>query len=102
VVDYWNRVDEDLELELDVLDDLSGEGKEVGAFDIRSTSVAPLMNLCCASIATLLHLCCTSVACRALESRVPSVLTSVFYAVAFTWLALLLSHPRPFPPPPPH
>jgi hypothetical protein len=29
IIDYWNKVDEDLELDLDVLDDLSGEAAEV-------------------------------------------------------------------------
>ena len=28
-MEYWNRVDDDLELELDVLDDVAGEGAEV-------------------------------------------------------------------------
>jgi len=32
VVQYWNKVDEELELDLDVLDDLKGEAKEVCSF----------------------------------------------------------------------
>merc|ERR1719316_2064828 len=31
VVDYWNNVDEELELDMDVLDDLVGEAKEIAA-----------------------------------------------------------------------
>ena len=29
VVDYWNNVDDNIELEMDVLDDIFGEAKEV-------------------------------------------------------------------------
>ena len=28
-MDYWNNIDADLELEMDVFDDVAGEGKEV-------------------------------------------------------------------------
>ena len=29
IVEYWNNIDKQLELDMDVLDDLSGEGKEI-------------------------------------------------------------------------
>ena len=29
VIEYWNNIDGDLELEMDVLDDIEGEAKEV-------------------------------------------------------------------------
>ena len=29
IIDYWNKVDKDLELQLDIIDDFFGEGKEV-------------------------------------------------------------------------
>lgn len=31
LIDYWNNIDEDLELEMDVLDDIEGEAKEIRA-----------------------------------------------------------------------
>lgn len=45
VVKYWNRVDEDLELDMDVLDDLSGEGAEVTENNPWLTYGAPLHRL---------------------------------------------------------
>lgn len=45
IVDYWNKVDEELELDLDVLDDLSGEAKEVCSFSPWLTYAMPLHRL---------------------------------------------------------
>jgi len=45
VVDYWNNVDKDLELDLDILDDLQGEAKEVIANSPFLTYGAPLHGL---------------------------------------------------------
>ena len=45
VVDYWNGIDDDLELEMDVLDDLIGEAKEVTRFNPWITYGEPLHRL---------------------------------------------------------
>mmetsp|Transcript_25800 Transcript_25800/g.68958 ORF Transcript_25800/g.68958 Transcript_25800/m.68958 type:complete len:352 (-) Transcript_25800:125-1180(-) len=45
VAAYWNKVDEELELDLDVLDDLSGEAKEVVGFSPWLTYGLPLHRL---------------------------------------------------------
>ena len=45
VVNYWNGIDEDLELEMDVLDDLIGEAKEVTRFNPWITYGEPLHRL---------------------------------------------------------
>lgn len=45
VVDYWNSIDEDLELEMDVLDDLEAEAKEVKGPNPWLTYGAPLQRL---------------------------------------------------------
>lgn len=45
VVKYWNKVDEDLELDMDVLDDLSGEAAEVCEDNPWLTYAAPLHRL---------------------------------------------------------
>lgn len=45
VVQYWNRVDEDLELDMDVLDDLAGEAAEVTEANPFLTYAAPMHRL---------------------------------------------------------
>lgn len=45
VVEYWNKVDEELEIDLDVLDDLGGEAKEVCGFSSWLTYAQPLHRL---------------------------------------------------------
>ena len=42
IVEYWNRVDEDLELSMDVLDDLAGEAEEVAQVNPWLTYGEPL------------------------------------------------------------
>lgn len=42
VTSYWNNIDQDLELDLDVLDDLAGEGKEVHEFNPWLAYAEPL------------------------------------------------------------
>ena len=45
VVDYWNQIDNDLELDMDVLDDVKAEAKEVAAFNPWVTYAPPLHRL---------------------------------------------------------
>ena len=45
VVQYWNEIDEDLELDMDVLDDLEGEAAEVNEAQPWLTYGAPLHRL---------------------------------------------------------
>jgi len=45
VVEYWNGIDEDLELDMDVLDDLTGEAGEVAEGNSWITYGAPLHRL---------------------------------------------------------
>jgi hypothetical protein len=45
VVSYWNNVDEELELEMDVLDDLAGEAKEVYEHNPWMTYATPMHRL---------------------------------------------------------
>eukprot|EP01034_Spumella_vulgaris_P028939 gene28939-35894_t len=45
VVSYWNRVDQELELNMDVVDDLCGEAKEISKFNPWLTYGEPLQRL---------------------------------------------------------
>lgn len=45
VVDYWNNIDSELELEMDVLDDFIGEAAEIQAFNGFLTYGEPLHRL---------------------------------------------------------
>lgn len=42
VIDYWNNIDKELELELDVLDDVAGDASEVKSFNPWITYGEPL------------------------------------------------------------
>jgi hypothetical protein len=45
IVDYWNNIDQQLELEMDILDDLSGEAAEVTSNNNWLTYGEPLHRL---------------------------------------------------------
>lgn len=45
VVEYWNQVDQMLELNMDVLDDLAGEGKEIKGFNPWLSYTEPLQRM---------------------------------------------------------
>ena len=45
IVDYWNNIDSELELEMDVLDDLLGEASEVMSVNPWLTYGEPLHRL---------------------------------------------------------
>jgi hypothetical protein len=45
VVNYWNNIDTELELEMDVIDDLSGEAREIHRFNPWLTYGEPLHRL---------------------------------------------------------
>eukprot|EP01034_Spumella_vulgaris_P028940 gene28940-35895_t len=45
IVSYWNHIDKDLELDMDVLDDLCGEAKEIGTWNPWLTYGEPLQRL---------------------------------------------------------
>ena len=45
IVDYWNSIDEKLEVDIDVLDDFSGEAREVSVVNGWLTYGEPLHRL---------------------------------------------------------
>lgn len=45
IVEYWNNIDSQLELEMDVLDDLKGEALEVHSFNPWLTYALPIQRL---------------------------------------------------------
>lgn len=45
IVDYWNNIDNDLELDMDVLDDLEGEAKEIAAVNPWLNYAEPMHRL---------------------------------------------------------
>ncbi len=45
IVEYWNDIDSDLELSMDVLDDLSGEAQEIAEHNPWLTYGEPLHRL---------------------------------------------------------
>jgi Mg-chelatase subunit ChlD len=45
VVNYWNNIDRDLELEIDILDDISGEAREIHSANSWITYGEPLHRL---------------------------------------------------------
>jgi hypothetical protein len=46
VVDYWNGIDQQLELELDVIDDMVSEANQVREFNSWLTYGEPLQRYC--------------------------------------------------------
>jgi hypothetical protein len=45
IVDYWNNIDRNLELEMDILDDIVGEAKEIYEFNDWLVYTEPLHRL---------------------------------------------------------